>query len=394
MNTNIYFSFIYQFLLITSIVGCKQNTNQTGIPPVISSIEWTEISDTSATILVVEKDIANFQSTNLGNLRTLRILMPDYYEDDSVKVKLNIEMTDSLNEISDYFCSINNGTYNQLPENKIITLQNGINTLDVYAINNYEQKSDVFSVSDLKINIDYKVLYSNDGQDFTALNFKNILNNLYTNNSIEKIIVVGIDASADRLNEYGTIDSLGTTIKCYSSIGEIGTKAAEYTRFLIDEVIPYINLNYRVKTGPENTTIMGSSLGGLSAFDIAWMKPYIFGKAGAFSGSFWWREYSGPNPTGEEINQARIMHKLVKNSFKRNGMKFWFEAGTNDETSDRDGDGIIDAVDDTKDLILELDTLKYIENQDIVYLEVQGGQHNQTTWSKVLDDFLIWNYKK
>jgi iron(III)-enterobactin esterase len=181
---------------------------------------------------------------------------------------------------------------------------------------------------------------------------------------------------------------------CYSSAGQFGKKAKEYSQFLTEEVIPYINQNYRVKTGPENTSIMGSSVGGLSAFNIAWMKPGLIGKAGAFSGSFWWREYSGTNPTGEQVNQARIMHKLVKNSSKRNGMKFWFEAGTNDETDDRDGDGIIDAIDDTKDLMKELETLGYKENQDFVYVEVPGGQHNQTTWSKVLDDFLIWNYRK
>ena len=75
-------------------------------------------------------------------------------------------------------------------------------------------------------------------------------------------------------------------------------------------------------------------------------------------------------------------------------MKFWFEAGTNDETSDRDGDGIIDAIDDTKDLMLDLKALGYIENQDYVYVQVAGGQHNQSTWSQVLDDFLIWCYGK
>jgi len=36
------------------------------------------------------------------------------------------------------------------------------------------------------------------------------------------------------------------------------------------------------------------------------------------------------------------------------GLKFFFECGTADETEDRNGNGIIDSIDDTKDLISAL----------------------------------------
>lgn len=382
-------------LFCLSIIGCeKPAESETTNAPMILNVTWNEVGSDPAAIKVIQKDITNFQSTGLANSRSLHILLPEYYDADSVKIKLNIELeNDSIKTIAYYF-AINSENFILLPENKTILISNGINNLKVYAMNTDLQKSNVFNLTDVNVNTNYKVLYINDGQDIPSLNFKTILENLYTANSIEKIIIVGIDASGNRLNEYGTIDSAGNSVICYSSIGQIGKKAKEYATFLTDEVMPYINQNYRVKTGPESTSLMGSSVGGLSAFNIAWMKPGLFGKTGTFSGSFWWREYSGTNPTGEQINQARIMHKLVKNSSKRNGMKFWFEAGTNDETDDRDGDGIIDAIDDTKDLMQELKSLGYAENQDYVYVEVVGGQHNQSTWSKVLDDFLIWNYSK
>lgn len=398
MRPKIYFHLTLQLLIGFTLIACEnpsQNkTDETTTAPKIVSVKWTEIIETSVANSVIQKNISNFPSTNLGNSRTLRLLLPYYYDSAFVKIKLDIEIDSSSTGISEIYYAIDKVGFQKLPANKTVSFPTGNHTLSIYAINVNQEKSDIFTSGDFNINSNYKVLYANDGQDFSALNFKTILANLYGSNSIEKIIVVGIDATGNRLNEYGTIDSSGNSVICFSSAGQIGNKAKEYTKFVTDEVMPYINQNYRIKSGAENTAFMGTSLGGLSAFNIAWMKPNLFGKVGAFSGSFWWRGNSGSNPTGEQINQARIMHKLVRDSTKRNGMTFWFEAGTNDETDDRDGDGIIDAIDDTKDLMKELSMLGYSENQDFVYVQIQGGQHNQQTWSQVLDDFLIWGFGK
>jgi iron(III)-enterobactin esterase len=80
-------------------------------------------------------------------------------------------------------------------------------------------------------------------------------------------------------------------------------------------------------------------------------------------------------------------------TFKK-GMQFWVEAGTNDETSDRNNNGIIDAIDDTLDLIKELEKKGYKNTQDIVYEEVKGGEHNANTWKKIVPNFLIWSFGK
>jgi enterochelin esterase-like enzyme len=70
-------------------------------------------------------------------------------------------------------------------------------------------------------------------------------------------------------------------------------------------------------------------------------------------------------------------------------LKFWFQTGTNDETDDRNKNGIIDSIDDTTDLIKLLKGKGYA---DIVYREVEGGEHNPKTWGEVLPDFLIWAF--
>ncbi len=75
-------------------------------------------------------------------------------------------------------------------------------------------------------------------------------------------------------------------------------------------------------------------------------------------------------------------------------MKFWFQAGTEDEKSDRNKNGIIDAIDDTLDLMKELRQKGYKNKLDMHYEEVEGGQHNYHTWSAVFPKFMVWAYGK
>ena len=73
-------------------------------------------------------------------------------------------------------------------------------------------------------------------------------------------------------------------------------------------------------------------------------------------------------------------------------MRFWFQTGTLDESCDRNNNGVIDSIDDTLDLITELKLLGY-GDEDIKYLEVEGGKHHPKTWKGVLPDFLEWAFK-
>ena len=160
-----------------------------------------------------------------------------------------------------------------------------------------------------------------------------------------------------------------------------------YTNFIIKELLPYLRRQYNLSTLPDENTIAGFSLGGLSALDIAWHHPDIFGKIGVFSGSFWWRSKAF-HP--DDPDADRIVHEMVANSTKREGLKFWLQTGTKDELADRNNNGIIDSIDDTLDLIRALKKLGYQEGKDIKYVEVIDGEHNPRTWGKVLPDFLQW----
>jgi enterochelin esterase-like enzyme len=231
-------------------------------------------------------------------------------------------------------------------------------------------------------NIKLPILFFNDGQDFHDLNMKLHITALLNSNKIRPFLCVGIYANEDRLQEYGTSSQ--------ADYKQRGAKAKQYLDFLTQELLPFLQKKYSLKN--KGNVMAGLSLGGLSAMDIGWNTPQIFTKIGVFSGAFWWRQKSEEDGYTDEND--RIMHNIIRNGTFNKGMKFWFEAGTEDEKSDRNNNGIIDAIDDTLDLIKELKLKGYQQPQDIKYVEVEGGEHNQRTWSKVLPDFLIWAFGK
>lgn len=225
----------------------------------------------------------------------------------------------------------------------------------------------------------YPVLYANDGQDMDAVRMRPTLARLYDEERINPLVVVAVYA-ADRLHEYGTAgqpDYLGR-----------GAGAHDYTRFLLHELMPYVNGHYHTSSRAEQTAIMGFSLGGLSAFDLAWNHPRRFRRVGVFSGSFWWRSRAWDDGYDDSF---RIAHTLVREGEHLPDMRFWFQAGTDDETSDRDADGVIDAIGDTLHLMEELKRKGYAD-EAIRYVEVPGGRHDQPTWGQVLPDFLLWAF--
>lgn len=225
----------------------------------------------------------------------------------------------------------------------------------------------------------FKVLLLNDGQQLHRLKMQNVLTELYSKNSIPPIIVVGIHAH-NRMQEYG--------VAGVPDYKKRGNKADKYSRFIVNELIPLIKKNFRVIDEPGNFSIAGFSLGGLSAFDIAWNYPLLFANAGMFSASFWWRSKNYND--GYDDSTDRIMHKMVRGTDSKSNQRFWFECGTADELADRNGNGVIDSIEDTLDLISELEELGFKKDRDLKYVEVKDGAHNEETWSEVMPGFLEW----
>ena len=229
----------------------------------------------------------------------------------------------------------------------------------------------------------YPILFLHDGQDINALRLEKTLNRMLLQQEIPPLIVAGIHAGYDRKQEYG--------VAARPDFAGRGAKAILHARFLAEELRPFLLSNYQIRHEPSHQYIAGFSLGGLSALDVLWHYPQYFSRVGVFSGALWWRS----RDLGKDYNEStdRIMHAEIRRGHYHAGLKFWFQAGTEDENSDRNHNGIIDAIDDTLDLIHELERKGYRRGSDITYLEVKGGRHNQETWGAVMPDFLNWLYE-
>ena len=241
---------------------------------------------------------------------------------------------------------------------------------------------DIYFPSHVSKLTDISLLLINDGQNLPEMDFENTLEKLYNNDLITPLFCVGIHCGKDRKNEYGTVDVLDYKGR--------GTKAKTYSQFIFNELIPFIRKSYMLYSFKEKS-FCGFSLGALSALDIVWSHPEEFSKVGLFSASLWWRTVSQDDESFDE-NHHRIMHVKIRNGNYYPWLKFFFETGTKDETADRNGNGIIDAIDDTISLIDELVLKGYDRDKDINYLELKDGKHDIPTWGKALPEFLKWGW--
>ncbi|MGI4886528.1 MAG: alpha/beta hydrolase-fold protein [Janthinobacterium lividum] len=227
----------------------------------------------------------------------------------------------------------------------------------------------------------YPVLYLNDGQDLARLHLRATLAALWAQGALAPFVVVAPHANAQRLHEYG--------IAGRPDYNGRGNRAAAYTDFVLRELLPWAQAQYRATADPAQAVFAGFSLGGLMAFDAVWHHPEVFARAGAFSGAFWWRGRAiGDGYTPAE----RLMHQQVRARPVHPTHAFWLQTGTLDERNDRNENGVIDAIEDSLDLVDALRAQGLDTARQLRYVQVEGGHHHPDTWGRVLPDFLGWAF--
>ena len=226
------------------------------------------------------------------------------------------------------------------------------------------------------------LLLLNDGQDLAQMNMEELLTSLYDRWKIEPTVVIGIRAGTERLQEYGVAN--------IPDFKKRGSKAQAYTDFIIQELLPFVQGEVAVPINGKRA-IAGFSLGGLTAFDIAWHHDQYFDAVGVFSGSFWWRK---KDLNAGYTDDDRILHQLIRDTTNHPALKFWLMTGTDDELADRNHNFIIDSIDDTIDVIKELLKKGYKKPRDVFYYEMVGGKHDVPTWGRAMPAFLIWAFGK
>lgn len=257
----------------------------------------------------------------------------------------------------------------------------------------------------------YPVLYANDGQDMDAVALQDTLATLYAQHAIRPVIVVAVDMLKDRASGYGLFDrARRRSVVGGSRIGPIGARAYDYSAWVAEQLVPYVDAHYRTQASASGRTMLGWSLGALNAFCIGWEYPEVFGQVGAFSPSFW---LAGDRSDANAVEGTRLAQAMVDRAAQRRPVRFWFAVGGHEETNDRNHNGTIDAVEDLQDLVngftapdgthrRGLRALGYaigvvnaahpVQTSDVVYDLFPDGEHNQATWKRMLPVFLVWAY--
>src|SRR5215469_924167 len=135
----------------------------------------------------------------------------------------------------------------------------------------------------------YPVFYLNDGQNLfeRATSFAGVewqvdetADRLIREGVIPPMIFVGIDnAQQDRLKEYLPYRLVNPVV--------LRPQGRNYLKFLVEEVLPFVNQSYRIAKGAESTALGGSSLGGLICLYITMAVPGVFGRVLLESPSLW-----------------------------------------------------------------------------------------------------------
>lgn len=214
----------------------------------------------------------------------------------------------------------------------------------------------------------YPVLYLLDGQNIfdNATSYSGEwevdeqLNALHKQMQMDFIAVAINHGNEYRITEY----SAYYNAKYGRGEGEV------FLDFIINNVKPEVDKYCRTKPDSENTTIIGSSMGGLFAHFAAIKRPDIFGKAMVFSPSFWYSDACYIF-TNENI-------EAVRNS------KFYFLVG------DKEGETMVDNVNKMVTLMLG----NNVPENHIYKTIIPNGTHNESLWRHEFKPALMWLFMK
>lgn len=202
----------------------------------------------------------------------------------------------------------------------------------------------------------YPVLYMTDGENtidfYTAFRGREwqvdeVAMALIDSGLIREFILVAVYSSADRTAEYSPVQ-----------------KGRLFSSFLINTVKPLIDSTYRTQPGPENTAAMGSSMGGIISFHLAWEHPKVFGMAACLSPAFL-------------VDDEEIVHRVAEYVGPVKPIKLYIDNGTV---------GLEVSLQPAIDHLLPLLTTRgFRAGENLIYISAEGAEHNESAWAQRID---------
>lgn len=228
----------------------------------------------------------------------------------------------------------------------------------------------------------YAVIYAHDGQNLfepgrgfggVAWGMDRALTRLMAEGRVRPAIVVGIANTGERTAEYMPKKPVPAEriqeLAGMASMAGAEIKSDAYLRFLVEELKPMVDREYRTRPGRDDTFVLGSSMGGLiSAYALA-EYPHVFGGAACIS-THW--------PAADGV----VIDWLAGHLPAPGTHRVYFDFGT--ETLDAKYEPFqtrMDAV---------MERAGYRRGEDWVTWKFPGAEHSETAWSRRLDFPLVF----
>lgn len=215
----------------------------------------------------------------------------------------------------------------------------------------------------------YPVVYLQDGQ------------NVFANSAPRARQSWDADTTAQRLIDAGKLTPLMLVAVDNAGLHRVddytsqawrgrGGHAEDFGRMLVDEIKPFVDAHYPTRPERAATALVGASLGGLFALQLALTRPDVFGGVAALSPTTWWA-----NGALLRMLAALPAHLPVR---------IWIDAGKREAPPLRQG---VRAV---AELLLAKGWHKHrtAARGDLRHLEVPRGRHDELAWGRRLDRVL------
>lgn len=235
----------------------------------------------------------------------------------------------------------------------------------------------------------YPVLYFMDGQNLfnPKTSYSRVdwaldewADSLISTGQMEEVIIVGVWNSPKRYLEYMPEKSVDyftdeelDRIKENTESSMERPVSDDFLKYLTQDIIPFINQEYRTKSEPEHTLIGGSSMGGLISLYALTEYPEIFGTALCVS-THW--------PAGNGIT----LRYFEENLPKPGSHKIYFDYGT--KTLDAEYEPFQKQIDSV------MVAQGFSKNEDWLTLKFEGHTHSERDWRKRADAFLLFGLGK
>ena len=174
------------------------------------------------------------------------------------------------------------------------------------------------------------------------------------------LIIVAVECNrfGERFNEYAPVTYQN------KEHGFIKGKGRLYMNWLINELKPYIDANYRTLPDRRNTIIAGSSMGGLMALYASTVYNHVFSRAAALSPSLWVSPYK--------------VKRLVENAEVGSDTIIYMDYGSQELSNHG---AMLQRLTDMSMLLLS-------KGVNLTFRIVPGGDHSESSWERQLPIFM------